>query len=115
MEPDPALSGRFEGLDLLPALQQGVQEAGFVELRPIQAAALPEALKGRDVLGLARTGTGKTAAFALPILQRLEERPASVAFNFNNDPLSFPLFILFEINTPEVLNTLPSGFIDFGH
>jgi len=77
MEPDPALSGRFEGLDLLPALQQGVQEAGFVELRPIQAAALPEALKGRDVLGLARTGTGKTAAFALPILQRLEERPAS--------------------------------------
>ena len=57
MEPDPALSGRFEGLDLLPALQQGVQEAGFVELRPIQAAALPEALKGRDVLGLARRWT----------------------------------------------------------
>jgi ATP-dependent RNA helicase RhlE len=48
-----------------------VAEAGFAEPRPIQAAALPPALLGRDVLGLAQTGTGKTAAFVLPILQRL--------------------------------------------
>lgn len=72
----PDSPGSFDDLDLAPALRQGVEDAGFVELRPIQAAALPAALDGRDVLGLARTGTGKTAAFALPILQRLEGRPA---------------------------------------
>ncbi|MDB4561853.1 DEAD/DEAH box helicase, partial [bacterium] len=76
MEADPVPTGSFDDLDLSPALRQGVADAGFVELRPIQAAALPAALGGRDVLGLARTGTGKTAAFALPILQRLEGRPA---------------------------------------
>lgn len=73
----PDSPGSFDDLDLAPGLRQGVAEAGFVELRPIQAAALPVALEGRDVLGLARTGTGKTAAFALPILQRLEGRPAA--------------------------------------
>lgn len=72
----PDSPGSFDDLDLAPALRQGVADAGFVELRPIQAAALPVALEGRDVLGLARTGTGKTAAFALPILQRLDGRPA---------------------------------------
>ncbi len=76
MAADPVPTGSFDDLDLGPALRQGVADAGFVELRPIQAAALPAALEGRDVLGLARTGTGKTAAFALPILQRLEDRPA---------------------------------------
>lgn len=76
MEADPVPTGSFDDVDLSPALRQGVADAGFVELRPIQAAALPAALGGRDVLGLARTGTGKTAAFALPILQRLEGRPA---------------------------------------
>lgn len=76
MAADPVPTGSFDDLDLGPALRQGVADAGFVELRPIQAAALPAALEGRDVLGLARTGTGKTAAFALPILQRLEGRPA---------------------------------------
>ena len=75
----PDSPGSFDDLDLAPALRQGVADAGFVELRPIQAAALPVALDGRDVLGLARTGTGKTAAFALPILQRLEGRTAAAA------------------------------------
>ena len=75
----PDSPASFDDLDLAPALRQGVADAGFVELRPIQAAALPVALGGRDVLGLARTGTGKTAAFALPILQRLDGRPAAAA------------------------------------
>ena len=75
----PDSPASFDDLDLAPALRQGVADAGFVELRPIQAAALPVALGGRDVLGLARTGTGKTAAFALPLLQRLDGRPAAAA------------------------------------
>jgi len=62
---------RFEDLDLEPRVLAGARGVGFEALRPIQAAAIPEALAGRDVLGLARTGTGKTAAFALPILDRL--------------------------------------------
>jgi ATP-dependent RNA helicase RhlE len=54
-----------------PRLVRGIREAGFAEPRPIQAEAMPAALAGRDVLGLAETGTGKTAAFALPLLERL--------------------------------------------
>ena len=50
---------------------RAVDDAGYVSLRPIQESALPAALDGRDVLGLAPTGTGKTAAFVLPILERL--------------------------------------------
>jgi ATP-dependent RNA helicase RhlE len=57
-------------------LQRAITAAGFQEPTPIQAAAIPVALTGRDVLGTAQTGTGKTAAFALPMLQRLLTRPA---------------------------------------
>lgn len=61
----------FDRFDLRPELLQAVSEAGFTATRPIQEEALPPALAGRDVLGLAQTGTGKTAVFVLPILQRL--------------------------------------------
>jgi len=61
----------FSQLGLLPALQRAVDGEGYVEPTPIQAHAIPHVLAGRDLLGLAQTGTGKTAAFALPILQRL--------------------------------------------
>ncbi len=61
----------FDRFELRPELQLAVREAGFTTPRPVQERALPPALEGRDVLGLAQTGTGKTAAFALPILQRL--------------------------------------------
>jgi ATP-dependent RNA helicase RhlE len=54
-------------------LQRALADAGFTEPRPIQSATLPEALAGRDILGLSQTGSGKTAAFALPILARLAE------------------------------------------
>ncbi len=57
------------------ALWRGVTAAGFIEPRPIQTQTIPAALKGRDVLGLAQTGTGKTAAFGLPVLERLLARP----------------------------------------
>jgi len=52
-------------------LQRGIRAAGFDKPRPIQAKTIPAVLEGRDVLGLAQTGTGKTAAFALPILEHL--------------------------------------------
>ena len=56
-------------------IMAGVQALGYVEPTPIQLQAIPPVLQGRDVMGLAQTGTGKTAAFALPILQRLIQRP----------------------------------------
>jgi ATP-dependent RNA helicase RhlE len=61
----------FEQFDLDARINAGVQSAGFSIPTPIQEQAIPVVLKGRDVLGLAQTGTGKTAAFMLPILQRL--------------------------------------------
>ncbi len=65
----------FSELGLLPALETAVASEGYVEPTPIQARAIPHVLAGRDLLGLAQTGTGKTAAFALPILQRLAKQP----------------------------------------
>jgi ATP-dependent RNA helicase RhlE len=67
----------FSELGLLPALERAVAGEGYVEPTPIQARAIPYVLAGRDLLGLAQTGTGKTAAFALPILQRLTKQPAA--------------------------------------
>ena len=61
----------FQELKLLPQLLRAVDELGYVQPSPIQAQAMPPALKGRDLIGCAQTGTGKTAAFAIPILQRL--------------------------------------------
>jgi len=65
----------FSEFHLDPALQRGVADLGFTTPTPIQIAALPPGLAGRDVLACAMTGSGKTAAFVLPILQRLIARP----------------------------------------
>ena len=61
----------FAGFKLGQKIQRGITAAGFVNPRPIQEHALPAAIEGRDILGLAQTGTGKTAAFALPLLERI--------------------------------------------
>lgn len=61
----------FDAFELDPRIRRGIEDAGFREPRPIQTRAIPAALAGRDILGLAQTGTGKTAAFALPVLHRL--------------------------------------------
>ena len=61
----------FETLGLAPALLRALAEEGYTEPTPIQTTAIPVALEGRDLLAGAQTGTGKTAAFALPLLDRL--------------------------------------------
>ena len=61
----------FESLNLHPNLLKGIHDLGFLRPTPIQAQAIPPILAGRDVIGCAQTGTGKTAAFVLPILHQL--------------------------------------------
>jgi ATP-dependent RNA helicase RhlE len=61
----------FRALVLNPKILQAVQEAGYTEPTPIQAAAIPQILAGHDLIGIAQTGTGKTAAFTLPMLTKL--------------------------------------------
>jgi len=63
----------FPELNLNESILHAVADAGFKKPTPIQAEAIPSILSGRDVLGCARTGTGKTAAFALPLIQKLED------------------------------------------
>ena len=65
----------FEELNLSAPLLRAVQEAGYETPSPIQAAAIPPVLSGRDLMGCVQTGTGKTAAFALPMLDRLTANP----------------------------------------
>ena len=65
----------FTPLKLHPSLLKGIKDLGFARPTPIQTDAVPPALAGRDVLACAMTGSGKTAAFVLPILQRLIDKP----------------------------------------
>jgi len=62
----------FESLGLGEKLRRALRDVGYTEPTPIQSQAIPQLLQGRDLLGIAQTGTGKTAAFALPLLQRLD-------------------------------------------
>ncbi|MBQ9502313.1 MAG: DEAD/DEAH box helicase, partial [Lentisphaeria bacterium] len=63
----------FESLNLIPPILKNIHKSGYETPTPIQSATIPLVLSGKDVLGCAQTGTGKTAAFALPILQLLHE------------------------------------------
>ena len=70
----------FDGLGLSPELLHAVARQGYSEPTPVQVQAIPLILAGRDVLAGAQTGTGKTAAFVLPMLQRLHAtRPARMS------------------------------------
>jgi ATP-dependent RNA helicase RhlE len=68
----------FEQFNLDSRLMAGIKKAGYETATPIQEAAIPAALRGRDIIGTAQTGTGKTAAFILPILNRLLDGPRHV-------------------------------------
>src|SRR5450432_663844 len=67
----------FRSFGLDDRIHQAIKEAGYTEPTPIQTAAIPEVLAGRDVIGIAQTGTGKTAAFVLPILTKLAHSSGS--------------------------------------
>ncbi len=75
--PPPDAAAGFAALGLRPELIRAVTELGYEEPTSIQREAIPILLSGRDLLGLAATGTGKTAAFALPLLQGLRDAPSS--------------------------------------
>ena len=66
----------FTELPLSAALQQKLAAAQFITLTPIQARAIPPALEGKDVIGTAQTGTGKTLAFLMPIIEMLQREPS---------------------------------------
>ena len=76
-QPREIAESGFDRFELDSVLTRGLEAAGFHEPRPIQVETIPACLEGQDVMGLAQTGTGKTAAFALPILQRLIEEPGA--------------------------------------
>ena len=63
---------RFDEMGIIPQILRGVEEMGFEEMTPIQAQAIPAVMEGGDVIGQAQTGTGKTAAFGIPILQKVD-------------------------------------------
>ena len=67
-------SGSFSVLPLSPAMQDNLQQLGYLQMTPIQAASLPRTLQGQDLIAQASTGSGKTAAFGLPLLQALNPR-----------------------------------------
>src|ERR1043166_3323289 len=76
-EATPEGSVSFADLKLGPELLDAVRDAGYTHPTPIQQQAIPLALSGRDLIGLAQTGTGKTAGFTLPIVHHLLTAPLS--------------------------------------
>ena len=76
MSDKPLTDVAFSNFDLHPALLEGLEKAGFTRCTPIQALTLPPALAGRDIAGQAQTGTGKTLAFLITVIDRLLKAPA---------------------------------------
>ena len=86
LKPDQADNGRkFTDLGLKPEILLAIRDAGYVDPTPIQTQAIPIVLNGQDLLGCAQTGTGKSAAFALPTLQRLMNIPSKDRLNIINN------------------------------
>jgi ATP-dependent RNA helicase RhlE len=96
---------RFEELKLIEPLLRAVRSEGYTEPTPIQVRAIPHVLAGRDLLGCAQTGTGKTAAFALPILQRLVAVPR---------PQGIPIRVLVLAPTRELATQIGESFDTYG-
>ena len=107
-EPTPE---RFDDLGLIEPLARAVREQGYERPTPIQARAIPHLLEGRDLLGLAQTGTGKTAAFALPILQRLYNHPPAATGGHRG---SRPIRVLILTPTRELASQIAESFDTYG-
>jgi len=87
----------FDELGLMPELLKAVADAGYTEPTPIQSQAIPPVLAGRDVMGGAQTGTGKTAGFTLPLLQRIARHA-----NTSSSPARHPVRVLIVCPTREL-------------
>ncbi|NLA87596.1 MAG: DEAD/DEAH box helicase [Clostridiales bacterium] len=99
---------KFNELNLIAPLLRAVTGAGYETPTPIQEATIPLVLEGKDVLGCAQTGTGKTAAFALPILQKLYERRG------NNHGSKRPVRALIVTPTRELATQISESFNIYG-
>ena len=96
----------FADLALAPSLLRALAEEGYASPTPIQARSIPMLLQGRDVFGMAQTGTGKTAAFALPLLHRLSAAPRPAP--------SRGARVLVLAPTRELVSQIAAGFETFG-
>jgi ATP-dependent RNA helicase RhlE len=103
------VSSSFDQLDLIAPLLQAVRELGYEQPTPVQEQAIPLVLAGRDLKAGAQTGTGKTAAFALPILQRLAPQASSSA-----SPARHPVRALILTPTRELAIQVEQSFRDYG-
>ena len=102
----PAVTITFAELALVEPLQRALKDKSYTVPSPIQAGAIPHLLAGRDLIGIAQTGTGKTAAFALPILQKLSAEPAP--------PISKRPRALILAPTRELAAQIGQSFADYG-
>ena len=100
----------FKELGLTPALLRAVSELDYVTPSPIQEKAVPPLLEGRDLIGCAQTGTGKTAAFALPLLQQMQNTPARGVFQGKRRPIR----ALILTPTRELALQIKESFDDYG-
>jgi len=98
---------KFTELDLLPEILNSLSNLGYSEPTPIQKQAIPLALQGKDILGCAQTGTGKTAAFSIPLLQTLHERKS-------NKPGKRPIRALILTPTRELAAQIADSIRDYG-
>src|SRR6266513_3395396 len=111
MEATPEGSVSFADLKLVPELLDAVRDAGYTHPTPIQQQAIPLALAGRDLIGLAQTGTGKTAGFTLPIVQNLITTPLAGA---NGAPLH-RVRVLILTPTRELAAQVEESFRKYGN
>ncbi|HRA79068.1 MAG TPA: DEAD/DEAH box helicase, partial [Burkholderiaceae bacterium] len=95
------MSTTFDSFGLAEPILRAVTELGYREPTPIQAQAIPIVMQGRDVMGAAQTGTGKTAGFALPILQRLMQHA-----NASASPARHPVRALILAPTRELADQI---------
>jgi ATP-dependent RNA helicase RhlE len=96
----------FKSLDLLPSILDQLEAKGYTNPTPIQAQSIPHLLKGRDFLGIAKTGSGKTAAFSIPILERFGRKKIQIRPNHIRSLILSP--------TRELASQIEKSIINYG-